>query len=174
MSTPTTTTSPPPLETGRLLLRRLELPDAGRVRELAGEREVAATTVNIPHPYPEDAAESWIAQCHRGSERGDAFTFALTLRPDGELIGAAGLHLDLAHSHAERGYWIGRPYWGRGYATEAARRVVRFGFEELELNRIFAWCFTGNVASARVMERRGCGTRAPSGSTSSSRASSRT
>jgi RimJ/RimL family protein N-acetyltransferase len=66
-----------------------------------------------------------------------------------------GLHIAEAHRRAELGYWIGVPFWGRGYATEAARAAVAFGFETLRLNRIYAHYFAGNTASQRVLEKIG-------------------
>jgi len=67
----------------------------------------------------------------------------------------AGLTLSEAHNHGELGYWIGKPFWGRGYATEAAAAVLRFGFETLQLNRIHAAFMEHNPASGRVMEKIG-------------------
>ncbi|UCD23720.1 MAG: GNAT family N-acetyltransferase [Gemmatimonadota bacterium] len=144
----------PTLSTNRLILRPFNLNDAARVRELAGDREVAATTANIPHPYEEGMAEEWIAG-HAGSfESGKTVTLAIVLEPE-ELIGAVGLVLNELHRSAELGYWIGKPYWNQGYCTEAAQEMVRYGFEVLGLNRIQARYMTKNPASGRVMEKLG-------------------
>jgi RimJ/RimL family protein N-acetyltransferase len=70
-------------------------------------------------------------------------------------VGCIGLRVDFLHSRGELGYWIGVPYWGRGYATEAARRLVGFAFDTLGLNRVHASCFSRNRASARVLEKAG-------------------
>jgi [ribosomal protein S5]-alanine N-acetyltransferase len=70
-------------------------------------------------------------------------------------VGAVGLRINPEHRHAEIGYWIGRPYWGHGYASEAATVVVGYGFEQLGLNRIFAKHFATNPASGRVMQKIG-------------------
>src|SRR5262249_8960454 len=122
------------LTTERLILRPPELADAQSIQTLAGAREVALNTLLIPHPYPDGAAEAWIS-----SPRGENdHVVALTLRDTGEIVGVMGLHANRDHARAEIGYWIGVPYWNRGYATEAARAMVRFGFGELGLNRIFA------------------------------------
>jgi [ribosomal protein S5]-alanine N-acetyltransferase len=145
----------PTLETERLTLRRLELTDAARVRDLAGQPDIAATTINTPHPYPEGAAETFITQTHEAAENGLDYTFAIVPKGEVGLVGCIGLHLAPPHQRAEMGYWMGRPYWRHGYTTEAARRVVRFGFEDLHLNRIMASCFRGNFASARVMQKAG-------------------
>ncbi len=143
-------TAVPALCTERLVLRPFEPSDAARVRELAGAPEVAATTGNIPHPYPEGAAEAWIATHADRAAAGEGYVWAVTLAEDSELLGAVGIHPVRQHSRAEIGYWLGVPYWNRGYMTEAARRVVAWGFSELGLNRIQIRCFPRNVGSSRV------------------------
>lgn len=145
----------PDLGTERLLLRNFLLSDAQAVSTLAGDQEVARNTLNIPHPYDPEHAEEWITS-HRGQfERREAVTYAITRKPDGVLIGAVGLILDLANDSGELGYWIGREYWGRGYATEAAHAVVEWAFRSLQLNRIHASHFPRNPASGRVLEKLG-------------------
>jgi [ribosomal protein S5]-alanine N-acetyltransferase len=75
---------------------------------------------------------------------------------DGTLIGSAGLRdIDPEHSQAELGFWIGREWWGHGYAREAAAAVIRFGFESLGLNRIYAHHMRRNPASGRVLKAAG-------------------
>ncbi len=139
------------LRTERLVLRPFTMADAPRVQELAGAREVALNTLLIPHPYPDGAAEQWIASHEQGRQQG-TFAFAID---DGELVGCVGLHIKRDDDMAEIGYWIGVPYWGRGYATEAAAAVLRYGFEQQSLNKIFAACFTRNPGSARVLRKLG-------------------
>lgn len=145
----------PTLSTERLILRPFSPDDADAVARLAGAVEVASTTLSIPHPYPEGAAAAWIAGHAESFAQGRAVPFAITLRSDGALAGAIGLEIDPEHLHAELGYWIAVPFWGRGYATEAARAMVRYGFEELGLHRIFAAHFTRNPSSGRVLEKIG-------------------
>jgi ribosomal-protein-alanine N-acetyltransferase len=144
----------PVLETPRLRLRPFTLRDACDVQRLAGDREVSSTTRLIPHPYPDGLAEQWIASLDGLYAKGRSASFAITLH-DGTLMGAVGLSIEPADRHAELGYWIGRPYWNRGYCTEAARAAVRFAFETLELQRIFAHYIARNPASGRVMEKLG-------------------
>ena len=147
----------PTLETERLILRRPELTDAPAIQVLAAEYDIAKNLLQMPHPYPEGAAASWINSAHEaeydGSEKD--FSFAITRKSDGEYIGSMGIHLDIENQRAEIGYWIGMPYWGQGYATEAALRLLKFGFEELKLNRIYARCFSENIGSERVMQKIG-------------------
>ena len=139
------------LRTKRLVLRPFTLADAPRVQELAGAREVALNTLMIPHPYPDGAAEEWIGT-HEAKLAEGVMNFAID---DGALVGAIGLIVKRADDVAEIGYWIGVPYWGRGYATEAAAEVVRYGFEERGLNKIYAACFVRNPASGRVLQKLG-------------------
>lgn len=130
------------IETDRLILRRLELTDAPMIQKLAGAREVAEMTLLIPHPYPDDAAEPFIRSTWTKAGAGTDFTFAITRKDDHTFVGIVGLHGNTIHNRAEIGYWIGVPYWGNGFATEAARAVIAFGFETLHYNRIQAGYFT--------------------------------
>ena len=148
-------TSLPVLETERLRLRRLELSDSECIRQFAGASEVASTTLNIPHPYPDGAAEAFIKNTHQRAAAKDQYTFAITRKPETELIGCIGLVLESRHNKAEVGYWLGIPYWGQGYMTEALGAILHFGFDQVGLNRIFATHLTRNPASGRVMQKAG-------------------
>jgi len=148
-------TAPQKLRTVRLLLRSLEPGDAPALVRLAGAREIAATTLRIPHPYAESDAQQFLAEVTEDFNAGRSVSFAVSISPGHELCGGIGLYLDQEHKRGELGYWIGVPFWGKGYATEAARAVVAFGFETLRLHRIFAHHFAGNKASQRVLERVG-------------------
>lgn len=139
------------LTTDRLVLRPFTLADAPAVQRLAGAREVALNTLLIPHPYPDGAAEAWISQPRDPNN----VIFAITLRESGDVIGAMGLVISRENDRAEIGYWLAVEQWNHGYATEAARAVTRYGFEELNLNRIFALHFTRNAASGRVLQKLG-------------------
>jgi RimJ/RimL family protein N-acetyltransferase len=145
----------PTLETERLVLRPFELSDAPRVQLLAGDRDVAAMTKNITHPYEDGLAEAWIGSHQERFDKREETVFAITLKGSGELIGAIGLVLKLDQEIAELGYWVGKPYWGRGYCTEAARAALHFAFTELRLNRVHAHHFSHNPASGRVMQKAG-------------------
>jgi len=154
--TSTTTTAPiPMLDTDRLRLRPFALDDAPVVQQLAGAWEVADPTLYIPHPYPEGAAEEWIGTHARDAAAGDAFTWALERRDDAALLGAISLGVGAYHHRGELGYWLGVPFWNRGYTTEAARAVLAFGFGPLGLRRVQAGIFPRNTASMRVMEKAG-------------------
>jgi ribosomal-protein-alanine N-acetyltransferase len=142
----------PTLRTARLRLGVFEPEDAPELQRMAGAREIADTTVSIPHPYDLDHALAWIGHQRREAVRGRATNFAIRLLPDSPLIGCAGLRdIDPEHLQAELGFWIGLEWWGKGYAREAAAEVVRFGFEDLGLNRIYAHHMARNPAAGRVL-----------------------
>lgn len=147
--------SQPDLVTARLRLRPFVPADAPAVQALAGAREVADTTLTIPHPYPDGAAEEWIAMHRAGWADGKDVTYAITAADGGALVGAVGLALVPVHAGAELGYWIARPAWGRGYATEAAAVLCDFAFATLGVHRIQARHFVRNPASGRVMQKLG-------------------
>jgi RimJ/RimL family protein N-acetyltransferase len=84
------------------------------------------------------------------------FQLAVTLKTDNQLIGNCGIRLEEPGAHqADIGYELAPQHWGRGYATEAARAIIAFGFEELRVHRIWSWCIADNVGSARVLEKLG-------------------
>jgi RimJ/RimL family protein N-acetyltransferase len=143
------------LQSDRLLLRPFSLDDASEVQRLAGNRAIADTTLNIPHPYEDGMAEEWISTLKAKMQSGEMATFAITRVEDGQLIGAIGLTIEAPSERAELGYWIGEPYWGRGYCSEAVALVVRHGFEGLRLNKIHACYFERNPSSGRVLEKTG-------------------
>lgn len=145
----------PCLQTERLTLRLFEPADAAAVERLAGAYEVALNTLTIPHPYPEGAAVEWIASNEKAFEEGKMINLAIVVRETGEVAGSMGLVLTPQHDKAEIGYWIGVPYWNRGYATEAARALIDYGFRECGLNRIDAGHFDRNPSSGRVMQKVG-------------------
>ena len=144
------------LETERLLLRPMNLDDAPAVSRLAGRREIADTTISIPHPYSEEQARQWIAGHGDLFADGRFVVFGMELRQGGTLCGTIGLReIDAEHSQAELGFWVAVDCWGQGYATEAARAVVKCGFEQLGLNRIYAHHMVRNPASGRVLAKIG-------------------
>jgi RimJ/RimL family protein N-acetyltransferase len=148
-------TPQPSLDTARLRLRPFRLADAPDVKRYVSDRDIAAMTLSIPHPYPDGGAEKWIGTHAAKYADGLLASFAITERESGALAGAMGLHLEPGHGRAELGYWIGKPFWGRGYATEAGLAVLRFGFEALGLNKIHAAVFIKNPASDRVIRKLG-------------------
>jgi len=100
-------------------------------------------------------AEAFIADSRDACADGKACRMAIVKSDSSELIGAMGLEIEREHARAELGYWIGVPYWGQGFATEAGLAMLRHGFESHQLNRIMGHCFAGNLASARVLQKLG-------------------
>ena len=148
MEQPTTTSA-------RLILRPFTLADAPDVHRMAGDRDIASTTLLIPHLYEDGMAEEWIGT-HQGQfDRGEQINFAIALRADGSLVGNITLRTNQSDEHGELGYRIGKPFWNMGYATEATQAGIKYGFEVLGLQRILAGHFTRNPASGRVMQKSG-------------------
>ena len=141
--------------TERLAMRNLVATDASDIQRLAGEREIADTTLSIPHPYTDGTAEKFIVDQEKRRDRGELFAVAITYLSNGEFAGITGLKIRSADAAAELGYWIGLPYWGRGLATEATAALVAYGFQQLRLNNIHAQVFTRNAASRRVLKKIG-------------------
>ncbi len=137
-----------------VVLRPFTLADAPRVELLAGDAELAEPTSLIPHPYEEGVADQWIATHAASRDRGSAFIYAMTRADDGLLVGAVEVRLP-PEALDSLGYWVGRPYWGRGYATAALRAIVAISFGYLDCNRLTASHLARNVASGRVLEK--CG-----------------
>jgi [ribosomal protein S5]-alanine N-acetyltransferase len=141
-------------KTKRLQLRPLALSDATQVEALAGEYDIAKTTLNIPHPYPKGGAVTWVTSVLENPEEGKTRrTFAITL--ENTFIGTITLGIVAAHNRAELAYWLGKEYWSKGYMTEAAERMLQIGFEEHHLNRIYAFAFAENPGSWTIMKKLG-------------------
>ncbi|MDZ7668325.1 MAG: GNAT family N-acetyltransferase [Gammaproteobacteria bacterium] len=149
------TMSMPTLESERLILRGFRQSDASAVQRLAGAFEIADTTLTIPHPYEDGVAENWIAGHQDAFAKGRGVTFAMTLKSDCSLVGAMSLMCVEAGHQAELGYWVGVPYWGHGFCTEAGGLVVEYAFSELNLVRIYARHLVRNPSSGRVLRKIG-------------------
>jgi [ribosomal protein S5]-alanine N-acetyltransferase len=100
-------------------------------------------------------AEEWIGKHESGHEDGKIAIFAIVLRENAKLVGAIGFQIDRSLNKAELGYWVGKPFWNLGFATEATIAILAFGFDELRLNRIQARYLARNQSSGRVMEKAG-------------------
>lgn len=148
----------PDLQTERLFLREFVKSDWKAVHEYASDPEVVRFLEWGPNAPDETIAFlEGTLQCQRERPR-RIYEFAITLKNGGKLIGACGLRLhDADNEQADMGYCFNRLYWRQGYASEAAKAVLGFGFEELNLNRIIATCDSFNLGSAGVL--RSCGMR---------------
>ncbi|MEE2949220.1 MAG: GNAT family N-acetyltransferase [Chloroflexota bacterium] len=143
------------LQTERLQLRPFNLSDAPDFQRLAGDKDVASTTLSIEHPYEDGLAEQWIRSSQIKSAAGDLITFAITLLTDCSFLGSISLHPNDSRKQSEISYWIGKPYWNQGYATEAVAGVLSYAFNNLKFERVYAAHFTRNIASGRVMQKAG-------------------
>lgn len=146
---------PPSIRTPRLILRPFNLDDAPAVQKLANNPAIASNTRSLPYPYEDHMAQEWIKSHHEKYQSGEQVNFAITHLKESYLIGAIGIQLEMQHKLGEMGYWIGEPHWNKGYCSEAAQATIRFGFENLNLNRIFAQTFKDNKASERILQK--CG-----------------
>lgn len=107
----------------------------------------------LPDPYPEGGAARWIEAAQPRHRRGEEYTFAI--ENGGEVVGACGLIVSDDGREAELGYWIGRPYWGCGFATDAARAAAAFAFQKAEVERVVALPLATNAPSRHVLEKAG-------------------
>lgn len=135
------------MRTKRLVLRPLQRSDAKRIAELAGDWDVARMTARIPFPYAEVQALEWIEGLYEGE-------VVRAIEHEGTLVGLVG-YMPQDKGAAEIGYWIGKPYWGHGYATEAAQAMMRHCFGEVRLSRLTCCHFADNPASERVIAKLG-------------------
>lgn len=143
------------IETQRLLLRPVTLEDSERVEELASDYDVSKTTLNIPYPYPAGGGKEFIKSVLEFEKNGEIAIFAITNKETQTLLGLINLNIAVPHKRGELGYFVGKPYWGMGYGTEAARSILSYGFNELDLNKIYAAAFKSNPGSWRIMEKIG-------------------
>lgn len=148
------------LATQRLILRRHRSGDAPAIARLINDWEVVRWLADVPFPYTEKDAADWIEQTAENWADGSDYQFVVVLADGGAMVGHIGLRMQQAEvtaspAVAELGYWFGRPFWAQGYATEAARATLAFGFDELGLDRIIAGCLADNDRSIRVLTKTG-------------------
>ena len=142
----------PKLETERLFLTRVYADDIPQIVTYAGDAKIAETTLNLPHPYEEKDAVFWINLANQGYINQNNYIFAIRLKPD-QFMGGCGLRIEERFERAEIGYWIGTPFWNQGYVTEAVSALIQYGFEELDLNKIYSTHIASNLSSGRVMQK---------------------
>jgi RimJ/RimL family protein N-acetyltransferase len=138
----------PVLQTDRLTLRAPARGDVKAIARLANEPCIAENMLRVPHPYRVEDAEQFVAAVNR--QPGEA---AFLVALDGGPIGICSI--ELREGEAEIGYWLGVPFWGRGYATEAARALIDHAFGELGHKALVSGARVSNPASRRVLEK--CG-----------------
>jgi RimJ/RimL family protein N-acetyltransferase len=145
----------PTLETARLVLRPFRLADAEAVTELINDPVVSDTLETIPYPYYREYADHWIGTHESLFDEARELHLAVELRESSELLGAVALLFKDRHGPPHLGYWLGRRYWGRGYATEAVRAIVQYAHRQLGAATIAARCMIDNPASVAVLARVG-------------------
>jgi len=140
------------IETARLLLRPFAPTDASAVQRLVGDWNVAKFLALVPHPYPAGLAAKWISTHGPLAEDGAEYTFAITRKPAGDLIGAISL-TPRPGKYGAIGYWLSHDHWGQGYATEAVQCVEALAFDWLDLPQLSTVTRKNNLASQRVLEK---------------------
>jgi [ribosomal protein S5]-alanine N-acetyltransferase len=142
------------LHSARLVLRAFTKADAAEIQNLANNKEVGGI-IGLPQPYLLEHAQEWIEIQPELIRLGTEYPLAIVEKTSNELVGTITLRVDKNHFKGELGYWIGRPYWGKGFATEAVKRMISFGFEDLELNKIWASALSRNKGSLAVLQKAG-------------------
>ena len=146
---------PPALSTERLLLRPFRMTDVDDLFAYTHDSEVARTSSWDAH-LTIDEARAFLERTLRGYERGERSIWAMEHLADGRMMGTIGLYeVTTQHARAVLAYALARPAWNSGYTTEAASRIITYGFENLSLNRIEGFCLPQNGASRRVMDKVG-------------------
>ncbi len=146
----------PTLTTERLILRPLRESDATAVAAGAGDKRVARYLIQVPSPYPIALARAWVRHRSQWWELGRGVTLAIADRAaPSELLGTASLRRYARDRRAELGYWLIAAAWGQGYATEATRAIVDYGFRSFNLARVYAMVLAGNTISERVLDKLG-------------------
>lgn len=145
----------PIISTQRLILNQPDETDLETITEILNNKVYAENTLNIPFPYSKNDASFWIELARNGFRNEDQYIFAIRLKDNNQLIGGIDLGIDKKFNKAELGYWIDTEYWNNGYASEAAKAIIEFGFENLKLKRIFASHFDYNPSSGNVLKKIG-------------------
>lgn len=141
----------PEINTDRLRLRQVRHSDISSLVKYCNNKKIADQIINIPYPYGEADAIYRMNFVIQGFKNKERYVFAITFNDKDELIGEIGLHLDKINDSAQFGYWIAEPLWGKGIATEALAAILKFGFETLNLNKIYATHYPDNLSSGKVM-----------------------
>lgn len=142
------------LETKRLLLGAFVPADAPRVAAICNDFELHRGTT-LPFPYALSDAEAFIAKAEESERAGTEYVFAMRCKDDNALVGAISARMHPEDRVASLGYWIARGEWGKGLATEAARALVRWIFENFGIDAVKGEHYAYNLASGRVLQKIG-------------------
>lgn len=143
------------IDTDRLMLRSPIIDDAVAISPLLANWDIVHWLVRVPFPYRYEHAISWIERSIAERKAGVGFPFVIIRRDDNRLIGSVDLSIEEDSSCGMLGYWLGADFWGEGYATEAAKAVVDFAFDRLDLREVNASVLPENERSVRVLEKAG-------------------
>ncbi|MDR0351245.1 MAG: GNAT family N-acetyltransferase [Puniceicoccales bacterium] len=136
-----------------VILKALSYKNIDNITAYLSDRETVFLLTYTPYPYTREMAEFWIRHIDNTMARGETFYWSINVKSD--FIGTIGLSIFSEHDKAEMHYWIGKPYWGNGYCTAAARLVINYCFNVMKLHRLEVNHMTRNVGSRRVIEK--CG-----------------
>ncbi len=145
----------PEIYTKRLYMGEIREQDIPDIVKYANNKNIAKNTINLPSPYSVDHALEWIEMQKNGFESQKQMIFGIKKRDDDAFVGGVSLDLDFQHYKAEMGYWIAEPFWNKGFASEACKEIVNYGFFRLDLNKIYATHFLFNGASEKVLQKIG-------------------
>jgi RimJ/RimL family protein N-acetyltransferase len=145
----------PKLVSERLILDQINPADIPEIVSYAGNIKIVETTRTMPHPYFEEDAIAWMNSANQGFKAKNNYILAIRLKETLKLIGGIGLTLDVENNRAELGYWLAEEFWNKGFTTEAVQAILKFGFEQLKLNKVSAVYLTTNQASGKVMQKNG-------------------
>lgn len=137
----------------RIVLRKLQEKDEQRIAELAHDKTITIWT-HVPYPYNAKLAKDFVKEAAKKWKTGEECRFAITLNDD--FIGSISLiKIDKRDNRAEIGYWMGKPYRGFGYVTEASKLLIDYAFKNLKLHKVVIQCVKGNKASKNVIDKLG-------------------
>ena len=139
----------------QFILRPWTINDLDSLVTFANNSKIAKFMTNkFPHPYTREAGENFIAYAMQGNP---VNIFAIEV--EGKAVGGIGIHpsSDIECKNAEMGYWLAEPYWGNGIITDAIKQMIEYGFNNFDINRIFARPFGTNIGSQKVLEKAGFG-----------------
>lgn len=144
------------LESDRLLLRNVDIEDLDSLINLASDYQIAEMMNGaIPNPYSADVAKEWISKHSHDSIQSASISWAISLKEKKEFLGSIQIRFSKDRCSGRLSYWIGNPYWGQGYASEAGRMILQYGFDKLKLKEIHAEHFHRNPASGSVLKKLG-------------------
>ena len=145
----------PELETERLVLKKLRRIDLHTIVKYASDKDISKYTLNIPYPYATKDAIWWIKFSEHSFEDNTRYIFGIFFKETDKFIGGIDIQVPDKNMKANLGYWIAKQFWNKGIMTEALKRILKFGFEELKINKIYALHLIENVASGKVMQKVG-------------------